>query len=400
MQGFPADREHQVSLANWRQAPWSAWAFHHVRELIPTAEIRHNPSDRWSLEEAPVNLGGISIDLDRSGVMSIAGFIDAMQVDAMLVLHRDRIIYESYHHGMDQYQPHILFSVSKSLLGLVCAVLARQQQIDLTHTVSFYIPELKSTAYCDVTLRQLLDMQAPVSFDEDYQATEGLIVDYRKATGWNPPDADDKPADLRSFFHLITDTVVDHEGQFSYASPNTDLLAWIIERVCGRAYATVVSDLLWQPLGAETSAYITVDRLGAPRAAGGLCTTLRDLARVGRLIANDGKRDGKQILPHDWTKSLIESGDVDAWQRGAFASRYEDIPVSYRDQWFVAHPHPADESHWTMAHGIHGQDMLVDADNDFVMVMFASNPQAQSASGPLHSLLAARAIRDYLVNHF
>ena len=71
-----------------------------------------------------------------------------------------------------------------------------------------------------------------------------------------------------------------HGGPFHYVSPNSDLLGWILERVSGRRLVDLMSELLWAPMGAEFDAYVTVDRLGAPRTAGGLCVTLRDLGRV------------------------------------------------------------------------------------------------------------------------
>jgi CubicO group peptidase (beta-lactamase class C family) len=48
-------------------------------------------------------------------------------------------------------------------------------------------------------------------------------------------------------------------------STNTDLLGWILERSTGTRFADLLSNLLWQPMGAQTSAYITVDRPAAPR---------------------------------------------------------------------------------------------------------------------------------------
>ena len=69
-------------------------------------------------------------------------------------------------------------------------------------------------------------------------------------------------------------------------------------------------------MGAARSAYITVDRLGAPRAAGGICATVRDLALVGQLIANAGTRGGKQVLPRAWLDDIATGGDPQAWSVG------------------------------------------------------------------------------------
>ena len=44
MTGFPPPAEGQVTLANWRTAPFNRWGFQHVREIVPSADpSRHSP---------------------------------------------------------------------------------------------------------------------------------------------------------------------------------------------------------------------------------------------------------------------------------------------------------------------------------------------------------------------
>ena len=62
MQGFPSSQPNQVTLANWRTAPYCHWAFHHVREIVPSAEIQNNPVDVWSLKSSSLNLDKIDLD--------------------------------------------------------------------------------------------------------------------------------------------------------------------------------------------------------------------------------------------------------------------------------------------------------------------------------------------------
>ena len=58
------------------------------------------------------------------------------------------------------------------------------------------------------------------------------------------------------------------------------------DRASGMRYAKLVTQRLWKPLRTEASGYITVDRIGGARAAGGKCSLARDLARVGMMMAN------------------------------------------------------------------------------------------------------------------
>jgi Beta-lactamase len=125
------------------------------------------------------------------------------------------------------------------------------------------------------------------------------------------------------------------QGRFHYVSPNTDLLGWIMERATGQRYADLVSDLLWKPMGAGRSAYITVDRFGAPRCAGGFCATARDLARLGLLIADGGRYAGKQIIPSWWFDDIVERGDAAGWNDGDFVKYFPKMSIHYRSKWYV-----------------------------------------------------------------
>lgn len=368
MQGFPPAEPGQVTLANWRTAPFNRWAFHHVREIVPTAEIANDPGQVRPMIVTPGNLEEISFDAGVGRCMTVGDFLDASDTDGIVVLHRGRVVLERYDNGMTARTPHIAMSVSKSMLGLVAGILADAKSLDLDRLVTAYVPEIAQTAYRGATVRQLLDMRAGIAFDEDYLATSGPIVAYRKATNWNPPGPGELPLDLRGFYQHLSETDGAHGGHFHYVSPNTDLLGWVIERAAGARYADLMSALLWQPMGATTSAYITVDRLGAPRCAGGMCTTARDLALVGQLLIEGGAYEGRTVVPEAWIADIAHEGDPVAWQNGPFATYYPGIEMHYRAQWYVergARP-------LLFGMGIHGQNLFVDAKAGLVIAKQSS----------------------------
>jgi CubicO group peptidase (beta-lactamase class C family) len=266
-------------------------------------------------------------------------------------------------------------SVTKSMLGLLAGILAGHGILNVSQRVTDVIPELKSTAWEGATVMQLLDMRTGVAFNEDYLATSGPMIAYRKAAGWNPPGPGEQPTDLRSFFRELTQSDGRHGGRFWYVSPNTDLLGWIIERVSARRYADLMSELLWQPMGAAASAYITVDRLGAPRTAGGMCATARDLARVGQMLVEGGAYRGRQVVPPSWIDMIVNDGDREAWSAGNLAAYYPGMPIHYRAKWYVERS----ESPLLFCLGIHGQNLFVDPKNEIVIAKFSSQPQALDA---------------------
>ena len=393
MQGFPPTPEAQVTLANWRKPPHNRWAFHHVRELVPSADIANDPGTVRALPSAPVDLSPVQVP-NGGTALPFDQFLAQTDTDALVVLHHGRLVYEHYANGMTDQTPHILMSVSKSVLGLLVGILAERGELDPEAPVATYVPEVAGTAYADARLRDLLDMRAGVLFDEDYLATGGPIIEYRKATNWEPLGPGQSPSDLRSFYATLTERDGDHGRPFHYISINTDLLGWCIERATGRRYADLVSELLWQPMGAERSAYITVDRLGAPRCAGGFCCTARDLARVGLLFAEGGTTpENGGVVPEPWLDDIVAGGDKQAWDQGAGAENYQGLPMRYRSQWYVLER----ASPMAFAIGVFGQSLYVDRANGIVIAKFSCQPLPVNVELKLLTIRAAESVRDYLI---
>ncbi|HUF57762.1 MAG TPA: serine hydrolase [Thermohalobaculum sp.] len=353
-----------ATLANWRSRPHSAWAFSRVRELIPTAAVAAG---------RPAPLAGAPREVlltpfaDPAGAeRTVGGCLAAIDADGLVMLRSGRLVAEHYFGGYDGRRPHILFSVSKSVTGLLVGILADRGLIDPDAPVTRLVPEVEGSAYGDCTVRHLLDMTVAVAFEEDYFDPAGDVIRYRLATGWNPAPPDRDPGDLRAFLATLRRDEGAHGEVFRYVSPNADLLGWLIERATGRPYAETLSGLLWQPMGAGTPADITVDRLGAPRAAGGISATVRDLARLGELVRRRGTGPRGQVVPAWWVEDIVANGDRAAWRRGSFAEQQPD--GSYRSQWYRRDGGPP----VLLAIGIHGQWLHIDMANESVIALVSS----------------------------
>ena len=371
MKTFPPSEEYQVTLANWRQPPFNRWGFQHVREIIPTVNIPSACKEHWRIPSVNAEImKDLSFDDGKNGQVGFEQFLDVTSTDAFVLLHQGRKLIEYYANGMDSSTPHILMSVSKSILGLLAGILVANGLLNRDAEITQYVPEIRESAFGGATVDQLLDMRTGLYFEEDYQALSGPIIEYRKATNWNPIGRNDDPTDLRTFLPTLMERRGAHGGSFNYVSPCTDLLGWVIERAAGLRYSDLLSELIWTPMGASHSAYITVDRLGAPRCAGGMCMTAMDLARVGQLIVAGGCRDQKRILPNEWLEDLVASGDPGAWEDGSFRQYWPDRDMHYRSKWYVERgPNPV-----LSAFGIHGQHLIVDCENAIVVAKFSSGP--------------------------
>ena len=351
-----------AKLDNWRSTPYSKWAFHHVRELVPTADIEN--------KSGLVN--DLKLDIQRFEDFNLELVMEETETDAIVIAQNNSILFEKYNNGMSEKSPHILFSVSKSVLGLIVGALIGNKTLNESDLIIKFVPELKMTAYSDATVRDLLDMRVGVKFDEDYTATTGPIINYRYAANWNPVPAGVDAGDLKSFMGSLTERDGIHNDRFHYVSPNTDLLAWVCERASGIRYSDLISELLWTPLGAESSGYITVDRLGGMRAAGGVCFTARDLARVGLMIANYGYVNNKQIVPDSWINDIIKNGSDSAWEKRIGMDEFGNMPMHYRTFWYVQ------KNGDPLIHGlgIHGQYLFIDPKLNLSVAWFSSDNDA------------------------
>ncbi len=366
-----ADHAGHADRTNWRTRPHSTWAFQHVRDLIPVADIANDPA-----RATPFPTDIAALDL--------AEFQQLTRTDGLVVMHKGRVVHESYDAGMTAHTPHILMSATKSVVGLVAGVLHGAGLLDVDAPVSAIVPELARTAFQGATVRQLLDMRTGVVMDA--QAAEA----YRAATGWDPVPPGEAPSDLRTFFETTTATHAPHGGPFKYTSANTDLLGLVMERVAGQPFAALASERLWAPMGAEDPAYITVDAKGAARCTGGLCATARDLARVGWIVLQQGRAaDGRAVVPAGWIEDTWHGGDAEAWNQGEFAAGFAGMRMRYRSGWYVVDDAPG----MLFAMGIHGQHLFVDPRNDLVIAKLSSQNQPIDAIATARTLRAVGAIR-------
>ena len=85
---------------------------------------------------------------------------------------------------------------------------------------------------------------------------------------------------------------------------NTDALGWIISRVTRKSVDGLLSDRIWSRMGSEQDAYYTIGSTGTPYAGGGLNAGLRDMARIGQLLLDDGVINGQRLIPEAASASI------------------------------------------------------------------------------------------------
>ena len=342
-------------LATWMSPESNRWAFTHVREVIPTARIPRGAEAVELGEDATGRLDG-STQLPGSGT-TVDAYLTGTHTDSIVVLADGQVQFEWYEQGKAAEDLHFNFSVSKSLTGLVAWALAAEGAFAFTDRVADHVPEVAGSAF-DVEIQSLFDMAVPLDFSEDYAMGDPRMLEYRRSTGWIPGEN----AGLHAFLPTLQRRAPEG-AEFHYASPTTDMAGWVLERVSGRRLADLYADYVWEPIGAQSDADVTVDDFGAGRAAGGISCTTRDLARVGHHLATSGGELVDSFIRDLW------SGDAARWRSSG--NLREAFPHgSYRNYWYV----PDTDQRVLYAVGIHGQGLWIDLDTAVVIAKHSAWP--------------------------
>jgi CubicO group peptidase (beta-lactamase class C family) len=372
MQGFPPPPDKTVRLANVLQYPNARWAFHHMRELGPTAAVWRGAGTPSALPQAARDLDGIRFDDGGGQQIGLTDWQRDTYTDALLVLHRGRIVYERYAAGMQPQQPHALWSLSKSLTGLLAAQLIHEGRIDPSAPVTRYLPELKDSAWGDATVQQTLDMTTGVQYDEDFSRPGSGIFQYLIAGGLLPASAGyPGPRSVLAYLPTVG-KAGEHGVGFQYKTVDTEVIGWLLQRVTGQRLDELLSQRLWQPLGAGEDGYVWVDGSGAQLASVGVGATARDLARLGEMLRLQGRFNGREVLAPAVVAELRKGGDAEKFKAAGQPMR---AGYSYHDFWWI--PHDADGSF--EAKGLNGQHLHVNPAAGLVVVKLSSHPVPNTA---------------------
>lgn len=400
MQGFPppADKLILQPDANYFSFPKLRWSVCHLREFLPTTEIARDIDHVSALPYPPAaefadlraEIDSLEFEVSEAGKMSWEESLYANYTDGMLIIHKGEVVYERYFGCLQPDGKHAAMSMTKSITGLLAEILVVKGELDERAKVSDIIPEIAGSAFASATVRQVMDMTTGVKYSENYSDPDADIWVYSRAASPLPKRADYQGPDGYWEYLQQVQPEGKHGDAFHYKTINSDMLGWIVSRTTGRSVSKLTSGWLWQPMGAEQSAYQTVDGRGVPFAGGGLTAGLRDLGRIGLLMLNEGTWDGKQLFPAEVVQNIREGGS-----KRKFGDGFPTMPgASYRSQWWVFH-----NDHGAFAaRGVHGQTIYVDPTAEMVLVRFASFPKAQNGYIDPTSLPAYQAVAEYLLN--
>jgi CubicO group peptidase (beta-lactamase class C family) len=367
-------RPPDVTLANWDLGGEpSAWAYLHAGELLPSVEI---PTGRRPAELNSAELAEIAQFPVEPG-LSLEQYVAAGPVSGIVVVRGGTIVFERYPR-MEPGDRHFLMSVTKAFTSVIAGILELRGELDLAQPVDALVGELAGSGWAGVPAGDVLGMASGIDCLEidtpgGYDDPAHPFYRFEACLGWRPAWTSPLPSAYEYIAGLPSHRR--HGEAYEYSSANTFVLSWLAERVTGRPFGEVLGREIWSRAGFEAPALLCGGPDGAPGSHGGLCTTLRDLARFGMLFTPSGR-----LIADD---ELISAEHVRRIQVGARPELHHDKPVALPGYMTAAYGTrlPLASRQWNFAMadgdlfkgGFGGQGLYVSPARDLV-IAFAGTP--------------------------
>jgi CubicO group peptidase (beta-lactamase class C family) len=309
----------------------------------------------------------------------IGDYLDTHPVTGLLIARDDTILFEHYRYARSDQDRFLSNSMAKTITALLVGIAISEGAIrSIDDTAATYVPELAGTEYGATPLRALLHMSSGVVFREQtYQSGDDIIDLHKALLG---PNAVGAIAALRQF----NIREAPPNTRFAYASSETEVLGLVVSRAVHMPLADYLGARIWQKLGAESDAAWAIDPTGQEVAYCCFVATLRDWAKLGLMLANDGAWNGEQIVPRQW---LLDATAVpeDSYLRNTIARSW-----GYGYQVWIL---PGERRMFLLL-GISGQGLFVDPESKLIMVQTAvrklpvGDPKAPEAMALWYAVVA------------
>lgn len=288
------------------------------------------------------NINILNYTINENTNVPLDNYLEDHKTLAFIIIKNDSIIYEKYFDGYDSTAIIPVFSVAKSYVSaLVGIALEKGYFSSVDDSITTYITELQGKDLEQISLKNLLEMQSGLDYQEKYNSPFADMAKYYYGRNLNK--------------YIQKLKLVETPGKsYNYQSVNTLLLGIALENATGQSPATLLEKWIWQKSDMEYDASWSVDSKENNRIKAFCCLNLRaiDLAKFGKLYLDKGKWHNEQIIPKQW---IEESLRIQNNSRDSGGYPYTYHWRSLQDGSFFAK-------------GILGQYLYVDPNNGLIFV--------------------------------
>ena len=330
--------------------------FRNIHRLFPSRIVKRGatvlalPHSSQSLQDFSYRVGDNSFDL--------YDVVSMNRVSGMLILHRGEIVFEKYQLGNDEHTRWMSMSVVKSITATLIGAAIQDGAISsIDSPLVKYLPRFKGTAYDGVTVRQLLQMRSGVAWNETYTDPTS---DRRRML---EAQISQKPGAILDLMAALP-RAAKPGSVWNYSTGETQVAAALVQAATKKSLSDYLSEKIWSKLGMQADAtWWLASPDGLEIGGSGLAATLRDYARFGLFLLNDGVIGQQRVLPEGWVAAASS------------AQLIADKTIKYGYMlWPIAGRSFA-------AEGIFGQYVYVDPDKQLVVVMLSAQAKPLGRAG-------------------
>jgi CubicO group peptidase (beta-lactamase class C family) len=313
-------------------------------------------------ENRVIAAGGTVLPLPAGKPLNPGVDVDAYMKDqrtaALIIVQNGKVRMERYGLGFAADGRWTSFSVAKSLTSTLVGAAVRDGAIkSLDDKVTAYIPDLKGSAYDDVTVRQLLTMTSGVKWNEDYSDPKSDVAVFNNAKP--EPGVDVTVSYMRKLPREAPAGT-----KWVYKTGETNLIGVLVSSAVKKPLADYLSEKIWRPFGMEQNATWLLGKSGHEISGCCIQAATRDMARFGLFILGGGVAGGKPVVPDDWIgQATTKQADIAQPGRG------------YGFQWWT------NDDRSFAAQGIFGQGIFIDPKRKLVIASNGNWPVAKDDGG-------------------
>ncbi len=271
-----------------------SYGYRIVDQLFATRRIQRSSNPR------PLARGReCQLHFESPAAASVADLMDQNNVAGLIASVNGEVVLERYGLGLKESDCWSTMSTVKSMTALLVGAAIHDRSIgSLDDTIVSYLPNLRGTAYTDVTIRHLLTMSSGVGWNEDYEDRNSHVNRYSRSL------ANKVPGGVLQLMASIAPARP--AGTFwNYNTGDTYLLGAVVRAATERRLADYMAERVWEPAGMEFDAFYTLESTEGQEIAGSRAgMSLRDMARLGMLVMNDGQVAGRSLFPEGWIDTV------------------------------------------------------------------------------------------------
>ena len=283
----------------------------------------------------------------------------------LLIARGDTILVERYQYARHDRHRFTSFSMAKTVTAMLVGIAIAEGRIrSVDDPAAAYVPALADTEYGGTSLRHLLQMSSGVRFTESYSGQDDVARLFAETV---TQVGEGGAAAVKPYNERLRRSGT----RFAYASVETQVLGLVLRGAVGRPVADYLQEKIWEPMGAEADATWIIDGSGQEATYCCLNAVLRDYARLGLLLAHDGRIGDRAVIPEAWLRTATTVAPDDWHLKPYAATRY----FGYGYQTWIF---PGDRRMFALL-GLHGQAIYVDPSSRLVMVETAVNKDTSAS---------------------